>query len=68
MIARCSHFVGVPFTGRMHEAAVRKAIAKLPATSPEATLEILFHPGGALPEERPLLNPRKGLVSPHYSP
>lgn len=65
-IGYCDYFIGVLFSGCMSEGIVRSALRKVPVNRDANTLiEVLFHPGNALPEEALIWSGNKALVK-HY--
>jgi len=67
-IRYCHTFVGVLFTGNMSEAAVRAAAAQVPRHDCDGVVEVLFHPGGARPDEEALWAGRPELARYYLSP
>lgn len=67
-IPHCRHFVGVLFTGNMRQAVVESALARLEhRTQADELVEILFHPGGAVPGEEGIWNEKPSFQSVYYS-
>lgn len=65
-IGYCAYFVGVLFSGYMSEDVVKSALAKIPVRNElNSVIEILFHPGRALPEEEIIWRGNRMLTK-HY--
>lgn len=63
----CDYFIGVLFSGYMTEGIARSALRRIPINNASnMVVEILFHPGNALPEEAVIWSGNKALVK-HYS-
>lgn len=68
-IQTCTYFIGVLFTGRMSAPVVecaKSSLARLVKNDDE--VEILFHPGKALPGEEHIWRHRPDLINFYYSP
>ncbi len=67
-IPHCRHFIGVLFTGNMRERAIHSALTRLKGRSgAEDLVEILLHPGGALPGEEWIWNGKASFRKVYYS-
>jgi len=67
-IPHCQYFIGVLFTGNMRQRSVDAALARLDDRyKPGELVEILFHPGGAVPNEEWIWNGKPSFRNVYYS-
>ncbi len=63
----CDYFIGLLHTGKMSGGVVRSALSSIPADKKNATVEILFHPGGANDGEETLWANNDMLLKYYFS-